>query len=120
MAEPELKLPVRLPPPGIKWESVSLERNKALALLAYLAVIRQTHSRKLLTTLLWPDHDQSQAYAYLRRTLWSINNTLGEEWLNADRDSITMRSDTHFWLDIANWRAGHGQRGPSEGQGHRL
>ena len=104
MAEPELKLYLSGSPRLVlNGKSVSLERNKALALLAYLAVIRQTHSRELLATLLWPDHDQSQAYAYLRRTLWSINNTLGEEWLNADRDSITMRSDTHFWLDIAEF-----------------
>ncbi len=40
----------------------------ALALLAYLAVTRQSHSRESLAALFWPDYDQSRAHAYLRRT----------------------------------------------------
>ena len=58
---------------------VELERRKALALLAYLAVTAQPHSRETLATLLWPDHDESQAHAYLRRALFTLKHALGAE-----------------------------------------
>jgi DNA-binding SARP family transcriptional activator len=47
---------------------VSLDTRKATALLAYLAVTGQRHSRDTLATLLYPDAGQSQARAALRRT----------------------------------------------------
>ena len=104
MTEPTLKLYLSgVPRLVINGKPVSLERNKALALLAYLAVTGQPHSRESLATLLWPDYDQSSAYAYLRRVLWTINNTLGDQWLDAERDSLAVRSDTGFWLDIAQF-----------------
>ena len=39
--------------------SIDLQRRKALALLIYLAVSGQPHSRDALATLFWPDLDQS-------------------------------------------------------------
>ncbi len=83
--------------------SISLERHKALALLAYLAVTGQPHSRESLAALLWPEYDQSRAYAYLRRELWTLNNTLGEAWLEVDRETVSMRAEANFWLDIARF-----------------
>jgi predicted ATPase/DNA-binding SARP family transcriptional activator/predicted negative regulator of RcsB-dependent stress response len=104
MTEPLLKLYLLgVPRLVLNGKPVSLERNKALALLAYLAVTGQPHSRESLATLLWPDYDQSRAYAYLRRTLWTINNTLGDQWVDTERDSLAIRTDTDFWLDIAQF-----------------
>jgi hypothetical protein len=40
---------------------VETDRRKALALLAYLAVTKQSHSREALAALFWPDYDQSRA-----------------------------------------------------------
>ena len=57
---------------------VETDRRKALALLAYLAVTKQSHSREALAALFWPDYDQSRAYAYLRRTLWEINQAIAD------------------------------------------
>ncbi|MFN2220234.1 MAG: SARP family transcriptional regulator, partial [Anaerolineae bacterium] len=68
-----------LGPPLIELDGqpVHLGRHKAVALLAYLALTRQPHSRDALATLLWPELDQSHARGQLRRTLSLLNRTLG-------------------------------------------
>ncbi len=84
-------------------EPVETDRRKAVALLAYLAVTGERHSRDLLAVLFWPESDQSRALAYLRRTLWEINNMVGEEWLDIDRSSLGMAEGAEFWLDVAEF-----------------
>ena len=63
---------------------VAIDRRKALALLVYLTVTRQDHSRDSLATLLWPASDQSKARAGLRSALWSVTKALGEGLLEVD------------------------------------
>lgn len=77
-------------PPRLELDGAPVEtdRRKALALLAYLAVTKQSHSREALAALFWPDYDQSRAYAYLRCTLWEINQAVGEGWVLADRETV--------------------------------
>jgi DNA-binding SARP family transcriptional activator len=60
---------------------LQVERRKAMALLAYLAVTGRAHSREALAALFWPEHDQARARAALRRTLSSLNVALGAAWL---------------------------------------
>lgn len=48
---------------------IELNLRKALALLVYLAVSGRPHSRDALATLLWPESDQREGRARLRRTL---------------------------------------------------
>ena len=79
-------------------------RRKAVALLAYLAVTGQPHSRDSLATLLWPEYDQSSARADLRRTLSLLNRTLGDEWLTADRETAGLNPDADVWLDVGAFR----------------
>jgi predicted ATPase/DNA-binding SARP family transcriptional activator len=52
---------------------VRLDTRKAVALLAYLALTGQAHSRETLAALLFPEYDDDRAFANLRRTLWSLN-----------------------------------------------
>jgi DNA-binding SARP family transcriptional activator len=51
-----------LGPPRIEREGVAikLDRRKAIALLAYLAVTGRSHRRDSLVNLLWPDYDSIQ------------------------------------------------------------
>jgi len=67
-----------LGPPRLELDGapVHISYRKALALLAYLAVTGQPHSRDSLAALLWPENDQSSARAGLRRML-SINSQPG-------------------------------------------
>jgi len=80
---------------------ISTDRRKAIALLAYLVVNRQTYSRETLATLLWPEFTASKSFAYLRRTIWEINNALGEGWLSAERDQVSWQNWENTWLDVA-------------------
>ena len=68
-----------LGPPKIALDDIAVasDRRKAVALLAYLAVTAVAHSREALAALFWPESDQSRAFAYLRRTLWEINQMVG-------------------------------------------
>ena len=81
-------------------EVINLERRKAFALLAYLAVEDQQVSRDFLATMLWSDYDDSRARASLRRTLTVINKTPVDRWLQADRQTVTLRNDDTLWIDI--------------------
>ena len=98
---PELSLRL-LGPPLVELDGrpVHIGRHKALALLAYLALTRHTHSRDALATLLWPDLDQRRARAELRRTLSLINRTLGSQWFAIDRDTAGWDPDAKAWIDV--------------------
>ena len=55
--------------------------RKNTALLAYLAVTKESHSREALLVLLWPDQDPSLARAGLRRNLSVLKKSLSGEFL---------------------------------------
>jgi predicted ATPase/DNA-binding SARP family transcriptional activator len=83
---------------------VEISRRKAIALLAYLAVTGQPHSRESLAALLWPEADQGRAFAYLRTALWTLHKALGEDWLDAGGDAVGLRPGGGWWLDVARFR----------------
>jgi predicted ATPase/DNA-binding SARP family transcriptional activator len=96
-----------------------LARRKGIALVAYLAVTRQVHSREALATLLWPEYDQARALANLRRTLWELNKILGADWLEIDAETVALRRGPGFWLDVEAFHEGLAActaRGHSEGE----
>lgn len=76
------------------------DRRKATALLAYLAVEGGAPSRETLATLFFPASEQSTALAYLRRTLFSLTQTLPGGWISADRDTVQLQSEG-VWVDCA-------------------
>jgi len=94
-------------PPRLERDGAPIEtaHRKALALLAYLAVMRQRPSREALAALFWPEAEPSRAYANLRHSLWELNQALGEGWVVADRDTVGLDPDTDLWLDVAQFRA---------------
>jgi DNA-binding SARP family transcriptional activator len=104
-----------LGPPHLERDGqpVTLDTRKAMALLAYLAVTGQRHSRDALAALLYPDFDQSRARATLRRTLSSLKSAIGEPSLLIDRESIALAPDAGLWCDVT-----HFQRLLDECQGH--
>ncbi len=103
-----------LGPPRLEREHVpvDLERRKAFALLAYLAVTGEVQPREALATMLWPDHDERQAYAYLRRALWTLKQALGAQHIAIGREHIGLASrldplsgsGQDFWTDVAHFR----------------
>ena len=85
-------------------ESVSFSHHKAMALLAYLAITRQRHTRSGLAALLWPDYDSAGARGELRRMLWVLNKSLGQGWLEVDRETVLLPPQPDLWLDIECFR----------------
>lgn len=79
---------------------VEVDTRKAIALLAYLAVSGESQARDTLAALLWPDYDQTNARAALRRTLSSLRKALGAEFLDISRESIGLVTGDDVWIDI--------------------
>jgi DNA-binding SARP family transcriptional activator len=81
-------------------EPIEIRRRKALSLLVYLTVTRQSHSRDALATLFWPEMDQSRARAGLRRALTALRKGVGESFLDIDRENVGLNRDADIWLDV--------------------
>jgi DNA-binding SARP family transcriptional activator len=90
-----------LGPPHVKRDGqpIKIGLRKATALLAYLALTRQSHARNTLATLFWPESNQSSARASLRKALSHLKKALGEEWLEIDRENLALNRRHSLWLD---------------------
>jgi DNA-binding SARP family transcriptional activator/pimeloyl-ACP methyl ester carboxylesterase/predicted ATPase len=77
--------------------------RKALALFVYLAVSKQPQSRDGLAALFWPEHDQREARANLRRTLHRLTQAIGAEVLLAGPDTVALDPQAELWLDCAEF-----------------
>ena len=78
----------------------AFDTRKAIALLAFLVVTRESHTRDALATMLWPELDQTRARAALRRTLSSLKSAIGDAPLEIDREILAMEDIAGLWLDI--------------------
>lgn len=81
-------------------QPVGLSLRKAYALLAYLAVTRQPHSRDLLATLLWPEANQRTARTNLRRMIYDIGRRIDIDLLTTTTETIALNSAIDLWIDI--------------------
>lgn len=86
-------------------ETIPLRRRKAVALLAYLAVTNQPHTRERLAALLWPEHDDARALAYLRNTLWIITGHIGKSFVQADDLTVALRAAAGVEVDVLRFRS---------------
>ncbi len=95
-----------LGPPRVELNGmpVDIQRRKALAMLVYLAVSRQAHSRDALATFFWPELDQQRGRAYLRRDLATLNTSLPGNWLSADRETVELNREADLWLDAEQFQ----------------
>ena len=104
-----------LGPPRLERDGVPLELDtrKNMALIAYLAVTGESHSREALITLLWPELEPSRARAGLRRNLSVLKKALAGEWLVVDRETIGLDpsadpsacSGQALWLVVDQFRS---------------
>lgn len=81
-------------------KSADFDTRKAIALLAYLVITGEHHTRDFLATLLWPELDQSRARAALRRTLSALKSAVGDEPLEIERDVVGFNRSADVWLDV--------------------
>ncbi len=79
---------------------VTIDRRKALALVAYLALIDRKQSRDVIANLLWPDLDRDHARSALRSALYTLTSVVPIEWIQSDRHSLALKSDV-LWADVS-------------------
>lgn len=97
-----------LGPPRIELdgEPVKIQRRKAVALMVYLAITGERHSREKLATLFWPQHDESCTRNNLRVALAALKRDLGcDRWFKIDGDTISLDRNSDFWLDVDHFYA---------------
>ncbi len=85
-------------------DPIDIPGHRPLALLAYLLVTGEAHSRKHLVDLLFEGPDDPRAA--LRWTLFKLRKAIGPEYLLADRQEIAFNLESDYWLDVAAFEAG--------------
>ena len=83
---------------------IELNLRKALALLVYLAMSDQPQTRDALATLLWPDSDQREGRGRLRRTLYRLQEAIGDQIVDSQPETIRLHRTADLWLDCAAFR----------------
>ena len=89
-----------LPSIELDGKLLSFERRKGVALLAYLSINQTAQSRSGLASLLWPEFERKSALAYLRRSLWSLNQVLPKGMLLIDRQSVALCRCDQIEVDV--------------------
>ncbi|MBV7329780.1 tetratricopeptide repeat protein [Chloroflexi bacterium TSY] len=78
--------------------------NKTRALLFYLAVTGEPHTRDGLAALFWRDMPDQQAKSNLRAALPNLRKTAGD-YLLITRESVAFNHESAYWLDVEHFRA---------------
>jgi DNA-binding SARP family transcriptional activator/predicted ATPase len=73
--------------------------SKSQALLCYLAVTGQPHTRPVLAGLLWGDMPEDKARMNLSQSLSTLRRYFGEHLITS-RQMVTFNRDTNYWLDV--------------------
>ena len=78
-----------------------LAQPKRVALLAYLAVATPNgfHRRDKLLGLFWPESDQEHGRAALRKALYFLRQSLGEEVIVSRGDEEIGLAEGGLWCD---------------------
>ena len=92
--------------PRIEYQgnSVTIERRKALALVAYLALAERQYSRDIIADLLWPDLDREHALSALRSTVHTLTAAIPTEWIQSNRSTLALKYDV-LWVDVDEFKA---------------
>jgi len=85
-------------------QALELHIAKVQALLAYLALTRQAQSREHLLGLLWAESHGDAARKNLRNRLWQLRQTLGEEAIITEGDTLALGPTV--WSDVATFVSG--------------
>ena len=85
-------------------EGVTVGRKKTLAMLAYLTVTGQIHSRDILATLFFPENDAQSARANLRREIYWLGQALGKQILSVDREKAGIHQPSLIWADVLSFQ----------------
>jgi DNA-binding SARP family transcriptional activator len=85
-------------------EPIDVPGYRPLALLAYLLVTGQAHSRQHLVDLLFESSDDPRAS--LRWSLSKLRKAIGADHLLADRGEVAFNFESDYGLDVTAFEAG--------------
>ncbi|GIK73615.1 MAG: hypothetical protein BroJett021_26030 [Chloroflexota bacterium] len=96
-------------PPRVERDGAEVHfyRGQTLALLAYLAAADRPHARDALATLFWPEQDEQQAHAALRRILYDLGRTIGKGWLAFEDHHMALPAQPGLHVDVRRFSALH-------------
>lgn len=91
--------------PQIEVDSVpvQVDTRKAIAILAYLAVGGERHTRDAIAALLWEEYDAVHARGALRRTLSALNKALQGQSLRIEGGLIGLDLTQGVWVDVVEF-----------------
>ncbi|MEZ4646432.1 MAG: hypothetical protein R3E31_27540 [Chloroflexota bacterium] len=81
---------------------LSLSTHKTQALLIYLAVTQQPHSRAALAALLWSDMPEEAARANLRMTLTRLRKAVAA-YLTVTRHTLAFNTAVSHVVDVTQF-----------------
>ena len=81
-------------------QEINFGTRKAIALLAYLAVTDQPHSRETLETLFWPEYNHKSASQAFRQTLYTLRQRLGKSILPSIGKQVVLDNSSKIWIDV--------------------
>jgi len=81
---------------------IQVNRRKGLALVIYLAITQQRHTRISLATLLWAESSQASALASLRTTLADLRKSLLKPYIIIQKDTIHI---DNIDVDVLRFRS---------------
>jgi DNA-binding SARP family transcriptional activator/TolB-like protein len=84
---------------GVELQELPAQRLR-FALLAYLAVEIEV-PREAVLAMFWPDRAPERARHALRQMLYELRQLLGEEWIDAGRERITVQADVDLAAFVA-------------------
>ncbi|MBI5301136.1 MAG: tetratricopeptide repeat protein [Chloroflexi bacterium] len=85
-------------------QTIHFSTRKVESLLAYLALHLESHAREKLAALLWGDSTDELARRSLRTALSSLRQSLGDEIVLADRETVQLNPDISIWVDALAFR----------------
>jgi len=85
--------------------TVKISRRKVMALLVYLAVSKQRHSRDELSEMLFGKRDRNRARASLRQTLSLLRSSIGSEHLGTDRLGVWITGTDELSSDVSEFQS---------------
>ena len=88
---------------------IRLPTREVEALLAYLVLHPEAHTREKLAALLWGDSPDEQARGSLRKALTLLRTHLGDAIVLADRETIQINPDCLLWMDALEFSAQAGR-----------
>jgi len=88
-------------------EPIQIRGYQPVALLSYLVLTRQAHTRQHLIDLLFDGARDPKAS--LRWILSELRRALGSSYLIADRHEVAFNFESDYWLDVTAFEAGQFQ-----------